>query len=132
MDDLHLAVPAAPEYLRAVRMVAADAAARAGLGVDEVEDFRIAADELTYAAMTATDHSVQLVFRAEPERVMVRGCASTRHTRDPVTMSELSARIVAGVCDFYDFRHEDSEIVFVAMKGEWPAEALDDAQDASR
>src|SRR5262245_38272780 len=67
MDDLHLSVPAAPEFLRAVRMVAADAAARAGLDVDEVEDFRIAVDELTYAAMTATDHSVRLVFRAEPD-----------------------------------------------------------------
>src|SRR5258707_443468 len=39
-EDVWLTVPPFSEYLRTVRLVAADAAVRAGLDYDEVEDFR--------------------------------------------------------------------------------------------
>ena len=60
MDDVHLVIPACSEFLRALRLVAADAAVRAGLDCEEVEDFRIAVDELSHAVMAATDHHVRV------------------------------------------------------------------------
>ena len=44
-------VPGRPEYLRLVRLAAADSGTRADLSIEEVEDLRIAVDELTYALM---------------------------------------------------------------------------------
>src|SRR5262249_16345456 len=44
-DRVHLVVPASSRFLRTTRLVAADAAGRAGCDVEEIEDFRIAVDE---------------------------------------------------------------------------------------
>jgi hypothetical protein len=44
-----LTIPGHPAYLRLARLAAADAGARAGLSVGDLEDLRIAVDELAYA-----------------------------------------------------------------------------------
>ena len=49
-DSVHLVVPPSSEYLRTARLVAADAAVRAGLDCEEIEDFRIAVDELCHSS----------------------------------------------------------------------------------
>src|SRR5258705_12262941 len=46
---LRLQVPATVEHLRTVRLVAADAAERAGFDCDQTDDIRIAVDELCHA-----------------------------------------------------------------------------------
>src|SRR4051812_44266283 len=50
-DSVALDVPGRPEYLRLVRLAAADCGTRADLSFEEVEDLRIAVDELSYALM---------------------------------------------------------------------------------
>jgi serine/threonine-protein kinase RsbW len=47
--EVRLEVPAAPEYLRMARMMAAGVASRLGFTLEEVEDLRIAIDELCYS-----------------------------------------------------------------------------------
>ena len=47
--SVSLTVPGRPEYLRLVRLAAADSGTRADLSIEDVEDLRIAVDELTYA-----------------------------------------------------------------------------------
>ena len=44
-DTIRLSVPAEPAYARAVRMMAANLAVVADMGVDDVEDLRMAAEE---------------------------------------------------------------------------------------
>src|SRR5206468_1159209 len=44
-----LTVPGHPVYLRLARLAAADTGARAGLSIGDLEDLRIAVDELAYA-----------------------------------------------------------------------------------
>src|SRR5256886_9524240 len=46
--EVRLVVPAVPEYLRLVRLTAAGLASRLGFTFDEVEDLRIAVDELCF------------------------------------------------------------------------------------
>ena len=116
MDDVHLVIPACSEFLRALRLVAADAAVRAGLDCEEVEDFRIAVDELSHAVMTATDHHLHVTFRTSDDKVVARGTARSRNSVLPPAMTELSSAIVTGVADFFDFRQEKSEVVFVVVK----------------
>src|SRR5207244_330326 len=53
--DVRLVVPAAPEYLRLVRLTAAGMASRLGFTFDEVEDLRIAVDELCFHLLGGVD-----------------------------------------------------------------------------
>lgn len=116
MDDVHLVIPACSEFLRALRLVAADAAVRAGLDCEEVEDFRIAVDELSHAVMAATDHHLHVTFRTSDDKVIARGTARSRSGAVPPSMSALSSTIVTGVADFFEFRQEKSDIMFVVVK----------------
>ena len=53
-DTIRLSVPAEPAYARAVRMMAANLAVVADMGVDDVEDLRKAAEEgFVYSCATA-------------------------------------------------------------------------------
>lgn len=47
-DEVRLAVPADPEYLRLARVTASGLASRGGFSLDEVEDLRLALDELCF------------------------------------------------------------------------------------
>src|ERR671933_512426 len=57
--EVRLVVPAAPEYLRLVRLTAAGMASRLGFTFDEVEDLRIAVDELCFHLLGDTDDDVE-------------------------------------------------------------------------
>jgi hypothetical protein len=116
MDDVHLVIPASSDFLRALRLVAADAGARAGLDLAEIEDFRIAVDELSHAVMTATDHHLHVTFRTDDDKVVARGSARSRGGGVPPAMSELSRTIVDGVCDWFELVEARAEIVFVVVK----------------
>jgi hypothetical protein len=116
MDDVHLVIPACSEFLRVLRLVAADAAVRARLDCEEVEDFRIAVDELSHAVMAATDHHLHLTFHTSDGKVIARGRARSRSGGVPPSMTELSSTIVTGVADSFAFRQEKSEITFVVVK----------------
>lgn len=116
MDDVHLVIPACSEFLRALRLVAADAAVRVGLNCEEVEDFRIAVDELSHAVMAATDHHLHVTFRTGADKVVARGAARSRGGAVQPSMSALSKAIVTGVSDFFEFGQEKSEITFVVVK----------------
>jgi serine/threonine-protein kinase RsbW len=47
LDTISLTIPAQPAYLQVVRLIAAGLASRLGFTVDEIEDLRIAVDELS-------------------------------------------------------------------------------------
>lgn len=116
MDDVHLVIPASSEFLRVLRLVAADAAVRAGLDCEEVEDFRIAVDELSHSVMAATDHDLRVTFRTDHNKVVARGSAQSRGGVVQPTMTELSETIVAGVCDYFEFNASTAAVGFVAVK----------------
>src|SRR3954470_14175916 len=61
-DEVRLAVPAMPEFLRLARVTASGPASRLGFSFDEVEDLRLAIDELCYA----------LIGRGRPGMVQLR------------------------------------------------------------
>ena len=57
--------PAAPEYLRLARIATADAASRAGLDYEEIDDVRIAVSELCSLVSVDADATVTLSFAVD-------------------------------------------------------------------
>ncbi len=114
-DELTLVVPPYSGFLRAIRLVAADAAVRAGLDVEETEDFRLAVDELCHTLMSATDHPLSLWFTSTWGGVVARGRAQGRDGSGPV-ISDLSATIVESLSDGYELAQTDGELEFTVTR----------------
>lgn len=88
--------PAAPEYLRLARIATADAASRAGLDYEEIDDARIAVSELCSVVSVDAATTVKLWFRVVPGTLVIEG---ESRTGDTVSVNELSAAIVGAVAD---------------------------------
>jgi serine/threonine-protein kinase RsbW len=105
LGAVSLTVPRLPAYLRLVRLAAAESGARADLSIEDVEDLRIAVDELTYALMgeesdSAGDATLTLRYAATPGRVEIEGSGDA--VGEPLPLSELSRNIIGAVVDEYD------------------------------
>jgi len=115
-EDVWLTVPPHSDYLRTVRLVAADAAGRAGLDYDEIEDFRIAVDELCHLLMSSTDHDVSVSFGVVGNSVLARGRARSRAGGALAELNDLSRTIIASVADHHELTAHDDEVGFAVMK----------------
>jgi hypothetical protein len=135
--EVRLVVPAAPEYLRLVRLTAAGLASRMGFTFDEVEDLRIAVDEVCFlllddltfddlfaepvggspAAMTANGagpRSIALRYRAGPDSIGIEG--STRWDGLLAEPSELSMQILNALVDEVEITCQDGLLAFRMVK----------------
>jgi hypothetical protein len=114
--DMRLVVPASPEHLRAVRLVAADAAGRAGLDCDETDDLRIAVDEVCHALMRATDQPILLGIAAREDRVAVEGSVVVGAPASELPLHPLSEAILRSVTDEFDIVVDGREMRFRLVK----------------
>ena len=121
--DVRLVVPAAPEYLRIVRLTAAGLASRLRFTFDEVEDLRIAVDELCFHLLghtngdsTATDHdrNMELTYSANGDSITITG--RTGLTGALPEPSELSQQILDALVDEHEVSSEEGMVTFRLMK----------------
>ena len=89
--------PAVPDYLRLARIATADAASRAGLDYEQIDDVRIAVSELCSLVAVVPGSTVTLVFHVADGALTVEGESRTGDVR--VAPNELSAAIVDAVVD---------------------------------
>lgn len=115
-DRVSLVVPPSSEFLRTVRLVAADAAVRIGCDHDDVEDFRIAIDELCHLLMTSTDHFVHLSVNTFDAHVVANGAARARSVAGEFALEPVSELIVASTTDEHRVEHAGGDVTFVAVK----------------
>lgn len=115
-DEILLTIPGSAEFLRLARLAAADAATRVGMTIDEIEDLRIAVDELCYALTEGVpDRVVQLAYRLQSNAVEVLGsCAASGDA--PFELTELAQTIVGAVVDEYSVAQEGGERRFRLRK----------------
>jgi hypothetical protein len=86
-EEVTLAVPALPEYVRLARLTAAGVASRLGFSYDDVEDLRIAVDD------------AELVIVGEgPARP------------GPVEFAELSEQLLSALVDEYRIEQDDDAV----------------------
>ncbi|MGQ0744589.1 MAG: ATP-binding protein [Acidimicrobiales bacterium] len=117
--EVRLVVPARPEYLRLARMLAAAVGSRAGLTLDEIDDLRIAIDEVMFAAVgpDGGEGQVALTFRLEATRIEVIGrsvFADGVASRGRPTA--LSDQILRAVLDEYSISPEPDGASFRLVK----------------
>jgi len=104
-DRVELSVPARPELMFLVRMTAAAVASRADFGYDQIEDLRLAIDELCLAVCgeDPTEGRLQLLFKWTDDAIEVVGLYDPEDDRavklSGQPASELSERILDALVD---------------------------------
>lgn len=108
-DRVRLSLPAVPEYVRFARIVAASLVARVGFSYEEVEDLRLAVDELCHALIAARagppqgdrgPATVELHYAATDNAIEVEGCLQGAPASGD-GISALARRILAALVDDY-------------------------------
>ena len=100
--EVRLEVPASPEFLRVARMMAAGVASRLGFTLDEVDDLRIAIDELCFCLVGRSGRpgTVAIRYLMGPDGLTVTG---TGHFADLAheepRLSPMSLQILQSVTD---------------------------------
>jgi serine/threonine-protein kinase RsbW len=101
-DGIELTIPARPNLLSLVRMTAGVVAARADLGLDEVEDLRLAVDELCLPFMDPMGR-LQLRYGWDGETIEISctklGGGGPTSGQTEALRDELSAQILDALVD---------------------------------
>jgi len=75
VDTISIRIPASPAYLQVVRLIAAGLASRLRFTIDEIEDLKIAVDELS-AYLTGAqgrDGTLEVAFEIDEDVIRIRG-----------------------------------------------------------
>ncbi len=120
--DVRHDVPAAAEYHRLVRLTAAGLASRLGFTFDEVEDLRIAVDELCFHLLGDVDEpdpsgdprTMDLVYSAGTDFIIITG--RTSRTGDMPEPSDLSEQILDALVDEHEVSGSNGTISFRLRK----------------
>jgi len=126
-DEVRLAVPATPEFLRLARLTASGVASRLSFTYDEVEDLRLALDELCFALIGPDGRAglVELRYSVLDGSLEVRGVGAfgTASAGPPgagpaePALSDLSREILAALVDEHRvYRDETGQPCFWMLK----------------
>lgn len=107
---VQLTLPARPEFVRIARLVIAGLAGRNGFSYEDVEDLRIAVDELCYLIVGQIGHDGQilLTFTIRDGTLEVEGQGEAA----VLELSPFSQRILNAVVDSHDIRAVGDNVAF--------------------
>lgn len=117
-EEVRLTMPAIPQLLRVARLTAASLAGRLAFTFDEIEDLKIAVDELCFALVgtKGRDADLTITYRLAPDALEIEGSTAYAGREPQPAPSDLSAQILAAVVDEYELRHEGDELRFRLRK----------------
>jgi len=127
-DEVRLAVPATPEFLRLARVTASGLASRLGFSYDEVEDLRLAIDELCFILIGSRGRAgtVELRYAMIPGALEVEGVgrftdietngAGADNTAE-LTLAAFSQQILSALLDEHAvYRNAEGQSCFRLLK----------------
>ena len=91
-------VPAREPFVRTIRLVTGDAAARAGFTIDQIEDVRLVVTELCFAILVPRATVLGLHVRIRPARISVTGTVDAPHQRAP-DLDAVANFVIDSICD---------------------------------
>ena len=113
-EVVRLSVPGLLEYVRVVRLTAAAVASRFGFDVEEIEDLRVAVDELASVVIEAgIGGEVTLTFSNLGDMFTVEGSGPV--DGEPV-LDDLTRQILSVVVDAFEIATTDGVAHFRATK----------------
>lgn len=114
-DVVRLSVPAALEYMRIVRLTASGIASRLGFDIDEIENLRVAVDELASTVVdAAAAGELELVFTTSNGQLQIDGRVPLAPGRE-LALDDLSVQILNAVSSEYDLRADNGIARFVCV-----------------
>lgn len=116
-SEVRLSMPAVPALIRLARLTAAGLAARLSFSFDDVEDVKIAIDELCHVLVTATggQGTLTITYRLAKDSLRVDGKVEGDTWAQPVP-NEFSAQILAAVADEHEVASRDGSLHFMFRK----------------
>jgi len=116
-DVVRLQVPAALEYVRIVRLTGSGVASRLGFDIEEIENLRVALDEL--ASMTidvAGPGELEITFYTTDTELRIVGRAPVAEGVE-VGVEPLTAQILKAVIDDYELGTDNGFVRFSCVTG---------------
>ena len=104
-DEVSLKFPASFEYIRLARLVASGLAAQVNFNLDDIEDLRIAVDELCSALVEAAadrTSTVTVTFRVDNQQIHMEADVPTDGATGSYEIDDISSHILRAAVD----RHE--------------------------
>ncbi len=103
IPEVHLALPAIPEFVRLARVTATGLASRAGFSIDEVEDLRLAIDELCFTLIgtKGREGRLELRYRLDGSELEVHGSLNGDDVEVP-HLSDWSDQILDALVDEHE------------------------------
>jgi serine/threonine-protein kinase RsbW len=116
-DEVRLSLPASPHLLRVARLTAAGLAGRLGFSFDEIEDVKIAVDELCFAVVGSKGRpgTLTLRYQLHADRLVIEGTGPSDGDAD-AEQSEFSSQILNAVVDEHTLSREGDELRFRLLK----------------
>ena len=119
MDTISIKIPASPQFLGVLRLVAAGLAARLKFTIDDIEDLKIAVDELS-AYITGSqgrEGTLSVEFTVGDDRIEILGTAELAPGNKVRTdLTEFSQMILETVADSASLEQRDGVPAFKLVK----------------
>ncbi|MDQ3957255.1 MAG: hypothetical protein M3273_02915 [Actinomycetota bacterium] len=119
METVRIRIPASPSYIHVLRLVAAGLASRLGFTIDEIEDLKIAVDELS-AYLTGAqgrDGTLSIAFAVSGTAITITGTGDVAPgERIRTDLTEFSRMILDTVVDSASLDQPDGVPTFTLTK----------------
>ena len=119
MDTISVSIPASPVYIQVVRLIASGLATRLKFTIDEIEDLKIAVDELC-AYLTGSqgrDGILDLSFNVSEDSLEILGSGRfAPGERARTELTEFSRMILETVADSANLDQKDGSPTFNLVK----------------
>lgn len=115
-STVRLVIPARTRYLRLARLTAAGLAGDLGFGLDDIEDLRVAIDEVCAICIEDAPEGAELtlVYRPGEDCVAVEG--SCPHPGPAAEMHPVARELLSMTADDYDLAVADGALRFRLVK----------------
>ena len=113
-DEVSLKFPASFEYIRLARLVASGLAAQVNFNLDDIEDLRIAVDELCSALVeAAADRSstVTVTFRVDDQQIQMEADVPTVGANGSYVIDDISSHILRAAVDRHELEQAAERLV---------------------
>ena len=117
-EQVRLTLPTSPHLLRVARLTAAGLAGRLGFSFDEIEDVKIAVDELCFALVGSRGRpgSLAIVYTLDEGSLVIDGLATYEGSPPELAPTELSSQILDAVVDEHELITDRERLRFRLVK----------------